>query len=111
MNYRESSFARWSETDIYVAVPDNNPKLDQYSPERRQVQFTSDQINFFVENGTYGSNEYENLLKLFINGKLDNLQQISLNIGNVAAAGISDSDVFFLTPMIIYIIRHVLKFN
>ena len=108
-NYTESSFAKWSESDIQVIVPEPHAVHDEH--HERQSIFSHTQTQFFLENGTFGSNDYDNLIKLYCNGQLDNIQQVPLTIGNMAAAGITDRQIYFLTPVIIYIIRHVLKFN
>lgn len=106
-NFRDSSFARWNENDIRVVVPINE-EVDNSFPA---MLFDHEQIDFFSDNMSVGTNEYDNLLKLFIHGKLDSIQQISLNLANSLSFGLKDIDNFFMTPIIIYIIRKVLSYN
>lgn len=109
--YRGSSFYRWSEFNVKVIQPvqGDDHLIDQ---GKRLSVFNSEQVNFFADtSNTIGLNEYDNLIKLYVSGKLTSTDQISLNVGNVLSGGISDTDNYFLTPIIIFIIRKVLSFN
>lgn len=105
--YHVSSFNRWHETDIKIALPFVKGEY----PDSTFTLFDTDQINFFTEEKAISGNEYDVLLRKFIRGELHSIGDISLNTGNILEAAISDYHAFYMTPIIIYIIRKVLQFN
>jgi hypothetical protein len=102
-----SSFARWYDNDVKVLVPWG---YNSHGPKQLCVLNTT-QLNFFDRNDGPGSNDIDNLLYLYISGKLDTIYQIPLTLGNSLRAAIHDAQSFFMTPIAIYIMRQVLKFN
>jgi len=110
-HYRDSSFYRWSEFDVNIIFPvlQLAKEIDQTSDFNL---FNHEQLLFLREEpARLGNNVYENLIKQYIHGQLDSVNQVPLTIGNALADGLSDSDNFFLTPVIIYIIREVLQYS
>jgi len=107
--FKASSFNRWGETDIKIIVPDL--EIEAPSDDSEKIMFPSEQLKWFKEKGTTTGDPYDAILKKYIQGDLEGVRDVSLDIGDALAAAHSDYYSFFLTPIIIYIIRHALKLN
>ena len=108
--YAVSSFARWCETDIRVMQPISLTQSKALYQEHSY--FDENQLRCFMDPGAVPSNEYERLLHKFIH-KRDriSIQDVSLNIHDALLNSINHIDVFVYTPIIIYIIRKILRMN
>lgn len=104
--YIDSSFYKWSEADIMVMIPMSvNFKINNTISS-----FNQNQIKLY-DNKEYGNSDYDMIISKFINGKLSSHKDIPLTLGDSLFDLFDDKDTFLLTPIIIYIIRKILKFN
>ena len=109
--YPLSSFSRWGDDDIQIMIPlninDVNNKFQNYS------FFDEDQFRSFMdENNEPRTSEYDKLIWKFIY-KHDSLtfRDISLYTADALISSIKHIDTFLYTPIIIYIIRYLMKIN
>ncbi len=106
--YRESSFARWSESDIYAIQPLATHQVGIMNQELSF--FDNEQLTTFMECDRVPSNEFEKLIHAFIHkGQSISIKDISLYIGDVLLSSIKKIDVFLYTPIALYIIKKILK--
>lgn len=108
--YIDSSFFYWSETDIKVVIP---LALEQTGILNRQFSFfNQQQIDAFEDEKAVPSATYEQLIHKYINHPQSiSLQDISLYTADHLLASNRHTDVYFYTPVIIYIIRKILRMN
>jgi len=105
--YIDSSFYKWSEDDIMVAVP----APPDCTAQLCYSLFDGDQLTLFEDQSLCTDNIYEKLIQKYINGELHSIQDISLYTADALMSSMKNTDMFFYTPIIIYIIRKVLKMN
>lgn len=108
--YPDSSFARWNEGDIEVIQPLASYQSKVYYQELSY--FDNKQLECFMDSNKYPNFEYDQLIHRFIhNGNNISIDDISLNTADALLSSIKHKDIFLYTPIIIYIIRKILKFN
>lgn len=114
LNYAEgyllSSFARWNDGDIQIMQP---LALHQVGINSMDYSFfDNDQLNAFLNPETPPSNEYEKLIWGYIHhGNQLSTKDVSLYTADALISSIRKLDTFLLTPIIIYIIRQILRMN
>lgn len=107
IDYRDSSFHMWSEDDIAVAVP----APQDCHAEMCHPFFDTERIELFLNKDLVSENDYEMLIKKYINGQISSIQDISLYTSDALMSSIKNEDIFLYTPIIIYIIRKILEMN
>lgn len=109
--YPESSFCLWGDTDIHVINP---LSIQEANLNNREFSiFDDDQLNAFLDKNTEPAASYFDLLMWkFINkqGQLS-LTDVPLYIGDTLFSSIKYKDVYFYTPIAVYIIRKILRLN
>ena len=109
-NYRDSSFARWSEGDIWVIQPLGTHQTGIHNQDLSF--FDNEQFESFNNTKAVPTSEFDKLIHKFIN-KPDNIstQDISLYTADTLLSSIRHRDVFLYTPILIYIIKKILRMN
>jgi hypothetical protein len=98
----ESSFYRWHDKkidvlDILTIMGDDNPRI--FSEEYK----TSIEMNFEVES------EYARLIQKFVRSEKLTVKDIPLNLDTELIYLNKSLEVFFFTPIIMYIIKEIIK--
>jgi hypothetical protein len=108
--YPDSSFARWSEKDIRILIPVDS--LNNTSQSYWKSYFDEDQFNSLTNSTREPTSEYEKLIWKYIHksGKIS-IQDVSLYTMDALLSSIKHQDIFLYTPIIIYIIRRILRMN
>lgn len=109
-NYSYSSFALWNEGDIQVIKPLElkaaGLNFQDYS------YFDDEQLQTFLdEEHEPESSEFDKLMWKFINRADLTIHDVSLYTADTLLSSIKHRDVFLYTPIIIYIIRKILRAN
>lgn len=98
----ESSFHRWHSKNVYVLdIPDVLPS-DAYHI------FSSDYVAS-IEMNAEPQSEYANLIQRFVRNEDLKLKDISLTLDTELLYLNNSLEVFFFTPIIMYIIREIIK--
>lgn len=107
--YPYSSFAMWSEGDIQIMQP---LSLGQPSLMEPYSMFDNDQMQSFMDPSVEPGNEFDKLIWKFIYNK-DNLtiHDVSLYTADTLLSSIKHTDTFLYTPIVLYIIRMILRMN
>jgi len=108
--YRDSSFARWEEGDIQVIqpLPMNQTNLN----ETTYTFFDAAQLDAFEQKDIEPTSEFEKLIWKFVNkSNFLSIQDVSLFTADTLLASYKSMEVFLYTPIVIYIIRKILKMN
>ena len=105
--YPYSSFAKWSEL-IQIIVP---LSIQEKSYTEIKTLFDDETFSALINNDNMPYNEYEQLLWKYIHRTDLKLEDIPLTIADTLINSIDRWEVFFYTPIIIYIIREILKLN
>lgn len=110
--YPDSSFTRWGDgDDIQVIQPialHDVGILNQDHTFFDDIQFQS----FLDKDHEPSASEFDKLIWKFIHKSNSlNINDISLNTADVLLSSVKEIDVFLYTPIIIYIIRHILSMN
>lgn len=107
--YPYSSFARWGEGDIQIMQP---LSLSQPSLNGPYTVFDQSQMSAFMDSTIEPENEFDKLIWKFIHSG-DNLviHDVSLYLSDTLLSSIKHIDTFLYTPIIIYIIRKILRMN
>lgn len=101
MEYPESAFYRWH--DGKVAIID--------IPEKTALQnnmhemFSNEFIDIVRDKESESPNEYIDLIKKFINNQINSIYDIKLTLNQALVDLDNSEDVFFFTPIILYIIK------
>ena len=105
-----SSFARWNEDDIQIIQP---LALHQAKVNYQKYSFfDSLQVAAFEDLSKPPNSEYEKLIYKFMNEAHSiSISDVSLYTADSLLSSINHSDVFLYTPIVIYIIRQILRFN
>lgn len=106
--YTYSSFVQWGDLDTHVIYPLSN---QERGSETTLTFFTEAQFSSFLnpEQPAF-ANDYDALLWKYINKpKSLSINDISLYIGDALISSVDHRDIFFYTPIIIYIIRQILQ--
>jgi hypothetical protein len=108
--YIQSSFARWSEGDIYIIRPLNIQDLNK--DNREYSYFDEIQMQSLEDKNKVPINIYEKLIHDYVHkGQSLSIKDVSLDIADTLISSIKHIDIFLYTPIIIYIIRKILKMN
>lgn len=108
--YPDSSFYRWSETDIEVMQPLATHQVGIYSQEHSI--FDKQQFDAFNDKNAKLTSEFEKLIHAFIHkGQNISIQDVSLYTADTLLSSIEKMDVYLYTPMAIYIIRKILSMS
>ena len=105
--YPYSSFAKWSEL-IQIIVP---LAIQEKSYTGIKTLFDDETFSALIDTDNMPYNEYEQLLWKYIHRTNLKLEDIPLTIADTLINSIDRWEVFFYTPIIIYIIREILKLN
>ena len=105
--YPYSSFAKWSEL-IQIIVP---LAIQEKSYTGIKTLFDDETFSALMDTDNMPYNEYEQLLWKYIHRTDLKLEDIPLTIADTLINSIDRWEVFFYTPIIIYIIREILKLN
>lgn len=109
--YPGSSFALWSDLNVHVMQP---LALQELGKNNMEYSFFDDQqFNAFMSNnpGPIAS-EYDKLIWKFIhNTDSMTIKDISLNTADALISAVKHIDTFLYTPIIVYIIRKILRMN
>lgn len=102
VSIHESSFYRWHSKNIYVLdIPDLLPS------DARNI-FSEDYVTSIKMNIVQTS-EYANLIQRFVRNEDLKLKDISLTLDTELIYMNNSLEVFFFTPIIMYIIREIIK--
>ena len=106
----DSSFARWNEDDIQVLQP---LALHQAKVNyQKHSLFDSVQVAGFEDLTKEPTSEYEKLIYKFINEAHSiSINDVSLYTADSLLSSVKHSDVYLYTPIIVYIIRQILRLN
>ena len=106
--YPLSSFARYSMNTVMVMQPLST----------REVGIVTDKHEFFdhttfmcLMGNEMPVNDYEKLLWKYAHNTNINIHDISLDIADCLISSVYHRDIFLYTPIIIYIIREILRMN
>lgn len=102
LTLHESSFYRWHEKRIDVL------DIPNYIPDNAKRIFSDDFINAIEYNGEVET-EYGELIKKFLRKEELKIKDIPLSLSDELIYLNDSLEVFFFTPIIMYIIREVIK--
>lgn len=107
ISYVDSSFYKWNEEDIKIALP----APDECIAEMCYSFFTDSQLDLFDDTKCCKGAvmQYDELLRKYINGTLFSIEDIPLEIIDSLINSPSSEFMYFYTPIIIYIIKKILK--
>jgi len=109
-NYRDSSFARWSEGDIWVIQPLATYQTGIHNQDL--YFFDDDQFKAFDNPKAKPTSEFEQLIHAFINKPSEiSIQDISLDIADTLLSSLRHRDVFLYTPIVLFIMKKILRMN
>lgn len=113
LNYAEgypySSFAMWNEGDIQIMQPLATHQVGINSQE--YSFFDDNQLNSFLSTNE-PTNEFDKLIWKYIhNGSNITSMDISLNLADVLLSSVRHIDTFLYTPILLFIIKHILSMN
>lgn len=108
--YEYSSFARWNEDDIKVIQPIS---LEQSKINYQKFSFfDDDQLLAFEDQDKEPTSDYEKLIYKYINTPYNiSIDDVSLYTADALLSSIKHLDVFLYTPIVIYIIKKILRMN
>lgn len=100
--YHESSFARWADTSIQVLdipspIPDNAKDI------------FSDEFVMSIKTNGFTKSKHAELIQRFIRDKNISINDIPLNLNEELFDLNNDLEVFFIIPLIMYIIRFIIN--
>lgn len=108
--YPDSSFVRWNEGDIEVMQP-----LATYQAKVNYQEFSyfdNKQLECLLNNREEPTSEYDKLIFKFVNRASSiSINDISLHIADMLFSSIKHVDIFLYTPILLYIIRKIMKMN
>jgi len=107
-NYLVSSFAQWSERDVRVIIPQKS--IGEHNVVFDNSFFDKTQVNSYRGN-LMPASEIEKLLWKFFKGSSLTIKDIPLSLGDPLLLSISHRDLFFYVPVLLYIIKLVLRMN
>jgi hypothetical protein len=108
--YPESTFSRWSESDIQVLIPLSTKEVGKIN---KLSYFDEKQFKALLDDKKEPTaNEYEKLIWKYIH-KQDSLtiNDISLYTADALLSSIDHWDIFIYTPIVLFIIREILSLN
>ena len=109
-HYRDSSFFRWNEGDIWVIQPLGTHQTGVHSQEL--YFFDNEQFEAFNNPKANPTSEFDKLIHKFINKPSEiSIQDISLDTADVLLSSVRHRDVFLYTPIILFIIKKILRMN
>lgn len=106
----DSSFAMWNDDDIQVLQP---LALQQAKVNYQKYSFfDSVQVAAFEDLTKVPNSEYEKLIYKYMNEPHSiSIEDVSLYTADALLSSIKHSDVYLYTPIVIYIIRQILRLN
>lgn len=107
--YPSSSFVKWGESEIQILYPLATNEVGKLNQD--YSYFDDNQLATFLQSEQEPSNEYEKLIWKFIHRTDLNIHDISLYTADALISSVRHRDIFFYTPIIIYIIRFILDLN
>ncbi|MCM1440030.1 MAG: hypothetical protein NC131_12640 [Roseburia sp.] len=109
--YPQSSFTLWHDLNVQVIQP---MALQEVGKNNRGYSFFDDvQFNTFMnDNPGPISSEYDKLIWKYIHHPNDmSIKDVSLNTADALISAVKHIDTFLYTPIIVYIIRKILRMN
>jgi len=109
--YKYSSFVSWEDNNIQIIIPLS--KEEQGINNTREYSFfDNDQLNSFLNRKIMpDASEYDLLIWKYINKEKLSLNDISLYLSDSLLNSNKCFDVFFYTPIVIYIIKKIIRMN
>ena len=107
--YPYSSFAQWGDVDIQIIQPLSTQENGIIT--NAHYFFDDVQFNAFLDPNIEPYNEYEKLIWKFIHRTDLTMKDISLYTADALITSVKHIDLFLYTPIIIYIIRHILEMD
>ena len=108
--YPYSSFSAWGDKNIQIIIPLS--KDESGINTREYSYFDNDQLNAFLNPKVQpNASEYDLLIWKFINQEKLLLKDISLYTADSLLNSTKYFDTYFYTPIIIYIIKKILRMN
>lgn len=108
--YPYSSFTRWGEGDTQIMLPMTIKEVG--SNNKDYCIFDTDQLNAFLDKNNEPCNEYDKLIwKYIYKSDTLNVHDVSLFTADALISSERHIDVFVYTPLIVYIIRRIIKTN
>lgn len=104
-NYPTSSFNKWGEDDIQIIHP---LSITESRISNKSI-FDDNELNSFLDSVNIPNNVYEAVIWKFINKKDITIHDIPLTTANMLLNDMNDFHIYIYTPIIIYIIREVLR--
>lgn len=114
LNYAEgypySSFVQWGDDDVQIMQP---LALHQVGINSSEYSFFDEtQLNSFLDKTNEPKNEIDKLIWKYIHkGTSITSLDISLNLADTLLSSIRHMDTFLYTPILIFIIREILRMN
>lgn len=109
--YPYSSFVQWGDGDIQIMTPVN---VNQVKKNFKYYSiFDEDQFRSFLDDKVEPvSSEYDKLIWKYINKTSNlNIKDVSLYIADALLSSVKNIDTFIYTPIVIYIIKQIMKMN
>lgn len=109
--YPESSFCMWRDSDIHVINP---LSIQEARLNTRELSiFDDDQLRAFMDKDHEPTaSDFDLLIWRFINKQNQlSLSDVPLFIGDALFSSVKHRDVYFYTPIAVYIIRRILRLN
>ena len=107
--YPYSSFSQWGDDDVQVIHPIGTNEVKLNSQE--YSFFNETQFRCFMDPNNEPLNEYDKLIWKFIYKENINMEDVSLYTGDALFSSVKHHDIFFYTPIVVYIIRRILGFK
>lgn len=108
--YPYSSFSLWNEGDVQIMVPIST---NQAGINAQDYSFFDDvQLLTFMNDKEQPASDYERLIWKYIHkGNSLTIKDVSLYTADSLLSSVRHIDIYLYTPIIVYIIRNILKMN
>jgi hypothetical protein len=107
-NYPGSSFELWGEDSTYVITPCRNSQ--EFINDNGSCYFDSKQLKAFNGN-VEPTSDFEKIIYNFIHNKNMTLENIPLTLADGLLMSQHLKDIFLYTPIVLYIIKQLLRMN
>ena len=107
-NYPGSSFELWGEDSTYVITPCRNSQ--EFINDNGSCYFDSKQLKAFNGN-VEPTSDFEKIIYNFIHNKNMTLEDIPLTLADGLLMSQHLKDIFLYTPIVLYIIKQLLRMN
>lgn len=98
----ESSFSRWYDKSVYISdVPEKNLSVG--------VKIISDEFALSIRTNGFVEKEYEKLIQKYVRREELSINDVSFNLMDEFIEMNGSLECFFFTPIILYIIKEIVK--